>query len=97
MLRFRLGPDWNVFSVLNCILRLWCCRCGREYQPINLSRIHQWIEDNRLDPTGVITMRHLLDSGAVHKNIRDGIKLLANVSALCAMMRCLCDVAYSAR
>jgi large subunit ribosomal protein L15 len=50
----------------------------REYQPLNLDRLSAWLKDKRLDPSRVITMKQLRDSGAVRRNIKDGVKLLAN-------------------
>eukprot|EP00890_Picochlorum_soloecismus_P006168 jgi/Picsp_1/6552/NSC_03895-R1_protein len=52
-------------------------RFSRTYDPLGLDRLAEWIEQNRLDPSRVITMKALRDSGAVRRKIRDGVKLLA--------------------
>lgn len=44
--------------------------------PLNLDTLQSWINQGRIDPTKPITMKHLLDSRAVH-GIKDGVKLLA--------------------
>jgi large subunit ribosomal protein L15 len=49
---------------------------ARNYQPLNLAKLQQWLESGRLDGSQVITMKDLRDSGAVRKNIGDGVKLL---------------------
>jgi large subunit ribosomal protein L15 len=49
---------------------------SREYQSLNLDRLQEWIDAKRLNPERLITMKDLRDSGAVHRRIRDGIKLL---------------------
>lgn len=45
---------------------------------MNLHRLQEWIETGRLDASQVITMKDLRDSGAVRKQISDGVKLLAD-------------------
>ena len=50
---------------------------SRDYQPLNLGRLQEWIESGRLDGSKVITMKDLRDTNAVRRNIRDGVKLLA--------------------
>ena len=50
---------------------------AREYQPLNLRRLQEWIKNGRLDGSGLITMKDLRDTNAVRRNIRDGVKLLA--------------------
>jgi len=52
-------------------------RFARTYNPLGLDRLAEWIEQNRLDPSRVITMKDLRDSGAVRQKVRDGVKLLA--------------------
>lgn len=49
----------------------------RVYQILNLSKLQQWIEEGRIDPTCTITMKTLRDAGCVSKKILDGVKLLA--------------------
>lgn len=49
---------------------------SREYQALNLDRLQEWIDAKRLNPESLITMKDLRDSGAVHRRIRDGVKLL---------------------
>ncbi|KAK9447409.1 mitochondrial 54S ribosomal protein uL15m [Limtongia smithiae] len=49
----------------------------KDYVKVNLSKIQQWIDMGRLDPTQPITMKHLLDSRLCH-GIKDGVKLLAD-------------------
>lgn len=68
---------------MGCIPAAFACGCrhSRQWQALNVGRLAQWIDKGRLDPGAVITMRHLRDSGAVHKNVHDGVKLLAEVRA----------------
>ncbi|MCJ1355206.1 MAG: YmL10 [Icmadophila ericetorum] len=47
-----------------------------DMQPLNLSKIQSWVDQNRLDPTRPITIRDLAISSCV-SNIKDGVKLLA--------------------
>jgi hypothetical protein len=45
------------------------------------------VADGRLDASRVVTMKDLRDSGAVHKNVKVGVKLLATVGpALSSLM-----------
>lgn len=48
------------------------------WELIELGRIEQWVQQGRLDPGQVITMRHLRDSGAVFKRVHNsnGVKLM---------------------
>lgn len=46
-----------------------------EMSPLNLDTLQTWIDAGRLDPSAPITLKHLLDSRAVH-GIKDGVKLL---------------------
>lgn len=57
-----------------------CHRFSRWWQPLNLDRLQKWVVDGRIDVSQVVTMKDLRDSGAVHKNVKDGVKLLATVS-----------------
>lgn len=50
---------------------------SKDYQPLNLGRLQEWIESGRLDGSRVITMKDLRDANAVRRNIGDGVKLLA--------------------
>ena len=61
------------------------CRTSLKYIPLNLGRLQQLVEQQKLDVgQRVLTMRDLLDVGAVNKqsaqNLSPGIKLLASVS-----------------
>ena len=47
--------------------------------PINLDRIQSWIDQGRLDPKKVITMKELAKSRCLHGVKRHGVKLLARV------------------
>lgn len=47
------------------------------YDYVNLGKIADWIQQQRLDPTQVITMKDLRDSGCAPKQIKWGVKLLA--------------------
>jgi large subunit ribosomal protein L15 len=49
----------------------------KEYNALNLDRLREWIESGRLDASQTITMKDLRDSGAIRRQIRDGVKLLA--------------------
>jgi large subunit ribosomal protein L15 len=44
--------------------------------PVNLDRIQSWIDQGRLDPTRLITLKELVKSRCIH-GIKDGVKLLA--------------------
>lgn len=44
---------------------------------LNIDRLQTFIDAGRLDPTKQITPRELVLSGAIGRNIKDGIKLLA--------------------
>lgn len=48
-----------------------------EWDWLNLSQLQSWIDQGRLDPSRVITMKELRDSGAVTHTIDHGVKLLA--------------------
>jgi large subunit ribosomal protein L15 len=53
-----------------------------EMSPINLDRIQSWIDQGRLDPKKVITMKELAKSRCLHGVKRHGVKLLARVGQL---------------
>jgi large subunit ribosomal protein L15 len=44
--------------------------------PVNLDRIQSWIDQGRLGPTRLITLKELVKSRCIH-GIKDGVKLLA--------------------
>lgn len=48
----------------------------RIYHPLNLRKLKEWIEIGRIDPSKMITMKDLRDSGVVSRKIKDGVKLL---------------------
>lgn len=48
----------------------------KEYHPLNLDRLKEFIQAGRLDSSSTITMKDLRDSGAVRRRIGDGVKLL---------------------
>ena len=48
---------------------------ARPMEPVNLSKLQDWIAQGRIDPRETITMKHLFDSGLVTR-IRHGVKLL---------------------
>ena len=48
----------------------------REYQWLNLYKLSSWIRQGRIDPTKLITMKTLRDTGVVGNKIKDGVKLL---------------------
>jgi large subunit ribosomal protein L15 len=48
----------------------------REYERLNLYKLESWIDQGRIDPAKLITMKVLRDTGAVGSNIKDGVKLL---------------------
>ena len=50
-----------------------------DMSPLNLDRIQTWIDQGRLDPSRVITLKELCASRCLH-GIKDGVKLLARVS-----------------
>lgn len=51
-------------------------RFSVDMSPINLNRIQEWIDQGRLDPTRLITLKELADSRCLH-GVKDGVKLLA--------------------
>jgi large subunit ribosomal protein L15 len=53
-----------------------CYRFSVEMSPVNLNRIQEWIDQGRLDPTKLITLKELVKSRCIH-GIKDGVKLLA--------------------
>ena len=50
-----------------------------EMSPLNLDRVQAWIDQGRLDPSQIITLKELCASRCLH-GIKDGVKLLARVS-----------------
>ncbi|PWN37533.1 ribosomal protein L15 [Meira miltonrushii] len=52
---------------------------AKEYVPLSVGRIQDWIDQGRLDPSQPITARELLESSCVH-SCKDGIKLLAGMT-----------------
>lgn len=46
--------------------------------PLRLDKLQKWIDDGRIDPTHVITMKTLVDSGLM-SNIKYGVKIVAHV------------------
>lgn len=46
---------------------------------LNLDRLQTWIDQGRLDPNQIITLKELCASRCLH-GIKDGVKLLARVS-----------------
>ena len=57
-------------------------RFRKEYVPLNLSTLQQFVDNGRLDASQPINMRTLVQSGAVGRRTRDGVKLLATVCIL---------------
>jgi len=56
-----------------------------EMSPLNLDRVQTWIDQGRLDPSRVITLKELCASRCLHR-IKDGVKLLARVSGSIDML-----------
>lgn len=50
-----------------------------EWTPLNLSTVAERIREGRLDPSRTITMKELVQGGAVNKKLKHGVKLLAGV------------------
>jgi large subunit ribosomal protein L15 len=50
----------------------------RELDVVNLDSITAFVRQRRIDASQLITIRTLVDSGCVARNIRHGVKLLAN-------------------
>lgn len=46
--------------------------------PLRLDKLQKWIDDGRIDPNHVITMKTLVDSGLM-SNIKYGVKVVAHV------------------
>ena len=49
-----------------------------DLQPLNVGRLDKWVQLGRLPRDSVITVADLVNSGAVKKNVGDGVKLLGN-------------------
>ncbi|KAJ5902040.1 54S ribosomal protein L10 [Penicillium taxi] len=47
--------------------------------PVNLERIQEWIDQERIDPKRPITLRELTKSRCIHK-VKDGVKILGGAS-----------------
>jgi large subunit ribosomal protein L15 len=47
--------------------------------PVNLDRIQSWIDQGRLSPKKLITIKELKGSKCIHGVKRHGVKLLARV------------------
>ncbi|KAJ6109422.1 54S ribosomal protein L10 [Penicillium sp. IBT 16267x] len=60
------GEESNIFAL--------------ELAPVNLSRIQEWIDQGRIDPTRPITVRELTQSRCIHKH-KDGVKVLGDGAA----------------
>ncbi|KAI9291955.1 ribosomal protein L15 [Neoconidiobolus thromboides FSU 785] len=48
-----------------------------DIKPLRLNRVQRWIDTGRIDPSKLITMKSLIDSGCLHK-FKDGVKLLGD-------------------
>jgi large subunit ribosomal protein L15 len=48
-----------------------------DYNEVTLGKLQEFIDKGRLDTTGTITMKRLVDSGVVRR-VRQGLKLLSN-------------------
>lgn len=57
------------------------CRHRKEMTTLRWGKLASWIKQGRIDITNgkIITMKELLDSGAVHGVKEGGVKLLGNV------------------
>jgi len=63
-------------------------RHRREMTVLQLQTLSEWIAQGKLNPSSKITMKELLDSGAVHGVKEGGVKLLGNVSIVSACSCC---------
>ncbi|KAJ5291568.1 54S ribosomal protein L10 [Penicillium angulare] len=54
---------------------------GLDMAPVNLSRIQEWIDQGRIDPTRPITVRELAQSRCIHQ-YKDGVKVLGDGSSV---------------
>ncbi|KAJ5097273.1 54S ribosomal protein L10 [Penicillium angulare] len=54
---------------------------GLDMAPVNLSRIQEWIDQGRIDPTRPITVRELAQSRCIHQ-YKDGVKILGDGSSV---------------
>lgn len=50
----------------------------RVYVACPVGKIQAWINLGRLDPSKTITMKHLRDSKCIRRNVKNGVKLLAD-------------------
>lgn len=51
---------------------------SKPLDPLRLDKLQKWIDDGRIDPNHVITMKNLVDSGLM-SNIKYGVKIVAHV------------------
>lgn len=58
------------------------CSHSKPLEPLRLDKLQKWIDDGRIDPTHVITMKTLVDSGLM-SSIKYGVKIVAHV--------CICN------
>ncbi|KAI9815870.1 MAG: YmL10 [Phylliscum demangeonii] len=52
-----------------------------EMSPLNVDRLQSWIDQRRLDPARVITVKELVESRCLH-GVKDGVKLLARGASI---------------
>ncbi|KNC80344.1 50S ribosomal protein L15, partial [Sphaeroforma arctica JP610] len=48
----------------------------KEYETVNLNKLQTWIDQGRLDTSGVITMKTLRDCGLASRSLKGGVKIL---------------------
>ena len=72
------GQNNKVFFPLHNIV-FYLFSFQKTWAPLNLDRLQHWIDNERIDPSQPITMKHLLDTRCV-RGVKDGVKLLADVS-----------------
>ena len=48
----------------------------REYEELNLYKLGDWISQGRIDPSKLITMKTLRDTGVISSKLKDGVKIL---------------------
>jgi len=50
--------------------------CKLEYREVNLAKLKEWIDNGRIDPNELITMKTMRDSGLINRKVGTGVVLL---------------------
>lgn len=71
---------WVLQIRMKWLFYLWFSH-SKPLDQLRLDKLQKWIDDGRIDPTHVITMKTLVDSGLM-SNIKYGVKIVAHVALL---------------